>query len=165
MELCGAHSSSNTHTHVQEWRHGPSCAGHLPPKRKRPDFPNMTGERSDCAAAFPVKETAKNHSHFVQLDGHRGVYYSESWEANGSTLYLPVRGIVLANMHKYEQISFEHGCFCIGDETGGFRQRVQGQALHCWRYSKEDKKLFIALSYFFTNGDVFQDVLSSLECL
>ncbi|MCJ8733712.1 hypothetical protein PDJAM_G00226790 [Pangasius djambal] len=164
MELCGLHSSSNGHTHVQDW-HNETSAGYLPQKRKRSDFPNMTGDRSECAAAFPAEETAKNHSRFVRIDGQRGVYYSESWELNGSSLYLPVRGTVLANMHKYEQISFEQGCFCIGDETGGFRQRVQGQALHCWRYSKEDKKLFIALSYFFTHCDVFQEVLSSLGCL
>ncbi|KAI5104794.1 hypothetical protein C0J45_4466 [Silurus meridionalis] len=105
---------------------------------------------------------------FVRIDGQRGVYFSESWEPNGSTLYLPVHGTVLANMQKYEQISFEQGCFCIGDETGGFLQRVQGQALHCWRYSKTDTKLFIALSYFFTNRDVevvrdLKPILGKLE--
>ncbi|KAK3536139.1 hypothetical protein QTP70_031326, partial [Hemibagrus guttatus] len=121
MELCGLHSFSNGHT--QEWHHEAS-AGYLPPKRKRSDFPIMTGDRSDCAAAYPAKET-RNHSRFVRIDGQKGVYYSESWEPNGSTLYLPVCGTVLANMHKYEQISFEQGCFCIGDETGGFLQRVQ----------------------------------------
>ncbi|XP_047013352.1 uncharacterized protein si:dkey-109l4.3 [Ictalurus punctatus] len=164
MELCGLQSSSNGHTHVQEWHHETS-AGFLPPKRKRSDLTNMTGDRCDSSSAFPAKETAKNHSRFVRIDGQRGVYYSESFEPNGSTLYLPVCGTVLANMHKYEQISFEQGCFCVGDETGGFRQRVQGQALHCWRYRKDVRKLFIALSYFFTNCDVFQEVLSSLECL
>ncbi|KAF5898969.1 glyoxylate reductase hydroxypyruvate reductase-like protein, partial [Clarias magur] len=129
MELSGLHSCSD------------AAAGYLPQKRKRADFPNMTGERS----------------HFMKIDGQRGVYYSERCEPNGSTLYLPVRGTVLANMHKYEQISFEQGYFCTGDETGGFQQRVQGQALHCWRYSKAERKLFIALSYFFTNTDVFQE--------
>ncbi|KAG7328794.1 hypothetical protein KOW79_006968 [Hemibagrus wyckioides] len=164
MELCGLHSFSNGHTHVQEW-HNEASTGYLPQKRKRSDVPIMTGDRSDRGAVYPTKETAGHHSSFVRIDGQKGVYYSESWEPNGSTLYLPVRGTVLANMQKYEQISFEQGCFCIGDESGGFLQRVQGQALHCWRYHKEDRKLFIALSYFFTNCDVFQEVLSHLECL
>lgn len=61
MELCGLLSSSNGHTHVQEW-HSEASAGYLPPKRKRSDFPNMNGDKSDCASAFPVKETSKNHS-------------------------------------------------------------------------------------------------------
>ncbi|KAI4890908.1 hypothetical protein NFI96_017286 [Prochilodus magdalenae] len=93
-------------------------------------------------------------SAFVLIDGHRGVYYSESWKPNGSTLYLPVSGTVLANVDKYDQISFEQGCFCIGDEAGRFQQKAQGQTINCWRYSQTDRKLFIALSYFFTNGQV-----------
>ncbi|XP_053362343.1 uncharacterized protein si:dkey-109l4.3 [Clarias gariepinus] len=153
MELSGLHPCSD------------AAAGYLPQKRKRADFPNMTGERSDCPDVSPDKQSIKSHSHFMKIDGQRGVYYSERWQGSGSTLYLPVRGTVLANMRKYEQISFEQGYFCTGDDTGGFHQRVRGQALHCWRYSKAERKLFIALSYFFTNTDVFQEVLSSLECL
>lgn len=65
---------------------------------------------------------------FVLIDGQRGVYYSESWECNGSTLYLPVNGTVLANIEKYDQISFEQGCFCIGNAAGGFQQKVQGRS-------------------------------------
>ncbi|XP_046704713.1 uncharacterized protein si:dkey-109l4.3 isoform X2 [Silurus meridionalis] len=126
MDLCGFHSSTNGHTHVPEWQHETS-AGVLPLKRKRSDFPNVNGDRRECRDDFPAKETTRNHSVFVRIDGQRGVYFSESWEPNGSTLYLPVHGTVLANMQKYEQISFEQGCFCIGDETGGFLQRVQGK--------------------------------------
>lgn len=63
---------------------------------------------------------------FVLIDGQRGVFYSESWEPNGSTLYLPVNGTLLANIEKYDQISFEQGCFCIGNAAGGFQQKVQG---------------------------------------
>ncbi|XP_062855941.1 uncharacterized protein si:dkey-109l4.3 [Trichomycterus rosablanca] len=125
----------------------------------------MNEDISDSAACFSTKETKKKHSSFVQIDGQRGVYYSESWKPNGSTLYMPVCGTVLANLQKYEQITFEQSCFCIGDETGRFQQRVQGHALHCWRYCNQDKKLFIALSYFFTNFEVFQEMLYSLECL
>ncbi|TSO15250.1 hypothetical protein Baya_9896 [Bagarius yarrelli] len=160
MELCGLNSSSNGHTHAQEWHHEAS-AGYLPQKRKRSDVLNMTGDRSECADAFPAKETHRNSSSFVRLDGQKGVYYSERWEPNGSTLYLPVRDTVLANVHRYEQLSFEHGCFCIGDHAGGFLQRVQGQALHCWRYSEAERKLFIALSYFFTNCETCCDFFSS----
>ncbi|KAG7461557.1 hypothetical protein MATL_G00192340 [Megalops atlanticus] len=142
----------------------------LPNKRKRSyagnDGANGNGcmcEENEGQKNFEVQGTIrKQRSCFVPIDGNRGVYYSECWEPNGSTLYLPVNGSLLANMDKYDQISFEQGFFCIGEESGGFQQKAQGQAIHCWRYSEQEKKLFIALSYFFTSFHVFQDVVSSL---
>ncbi|KAL6479703.1 hypothetical protein MHYP_G00107360 [Metynnis hypsauchen] len=152
----------------QEQRWG-APAVFMPSKRKRSDVSSMNGggegANRGAAAALPTQTPARKHNSFVMIDGHRGVYYSESWKPNGSTLYLPVRGSVLANMDKYDQISFEQGCFCIGDETGRFQQKAQGQAINCWRYSEQDRKLFVSLSYFFTNCQVFQEVLNSLECL
>lgn len=61
MELCGLHTSSNGHARVQEW-HNEACAAFLPQKRKRSDFLNLNGDRSECANAFPAKETDRNHS-------------------------------------------------------------------------------------------------------
>ncbi|XP_072519500.1 uncharacterized protein [Salminus brasiliensis] len=143
----------------------------MPSKRKRSDLNTMNGgaagENGGAASLppFPTQTPPRKHSGFVMIDGQRGVYYSESWKPNGSTLYLPVSGTVLVNVDKYDQISFEQGCFCIGDQTGRFQQKAQGQAINCWRYSEQERKLFISLSYFFTNAQVFQEVLSSLECL
>lgn len=61
MELCGLHSFSNGHTHVQEW-HNEASAGYLPQKRKRSDVPMVTGDRSDRGAVYPAEETAGHHS-------------------------------------------------------------------------------------------------------
>ncbi|XP_072553841.1 uncharacterized protein [Paramormyrops kingsleyae] len=141
----------------------------LPSKRKRScaggDGPHGNGHVQDHGGPklCPIQGVVKKHrSCFIPIDGNRGVYYSERWEPNGSTLYFPVTGSLLANMDKYDQITFEQGCFFIGDESGGFRQKAQGQAIHCWRYGEQEKKLFISLSYFFSSFDVFQDVVSSL---
>ncbi|KAG9272328.1 hypothetical protein AMEX_G13318 [Astyanax mexicanus] len=150
----------------------------MPGKRRRSDVSGINGgfdgENGATYPSFPTQTLrtpitpstpSSRHSGFVMIDGQRGVYYSESWEPSGSTLYLPVVGTVLANMTKYDQISFEQGCFCIGDENGRFQHKAQGQAMNCWRYSEQDRKLFISLSYFFTNAQVFQEMLSSLESL
>lgn len=153
----------------------------MPGKRRRSDVSCINGgsdgENGATYPSFPTQTLptpptpstpstpSSRHSGFVMIDGQRGVYYSESWKPSGSTLYLPVVGTVLANMTKYDQISFEQGCFCIGDESGRFQHKAQGQAVNCWRYSEQDGKLFISLSYFFTNAQVFQEMLSSLECL
>ncbi|XP_048031706.1 uncharacterized protein si:dkey-109l4.3 [Megalobrama amblycephala] len=158
-------SSNVCQTHMK-WVNGftemsPIC---LPSKRKRNDVNNVNGNEEEGPKGFPSKESLRKRG-FVLIDGQRGVYYSESWEPNGSTLYLPVNGTLLANIEKYDQISFEQGCFCIGNAAGGFQQKVQGQAIHCWRYSERERKLFIALSYLFTNLQVFQDVVSALDCL
>lgn len=149
-----------------KWAHGfnemsPAC---LPSKRKRNDASTLNGNEGDGPSGFPSKENLRKRG-FVLIDGQRGVYQSESWEPNGSTLYLPVNGTLLANIEKYDQISFEQGCFCIGNAAGGFQQKVQGQTIHCWRYSERERKLFIALSYLFTNLQVFQEVVSTLDCL
>ncbi|XP_066505066.1 uncharacterized protein si:dkey-109l4.3 [Hoplias malabaricus] len=153
----------------QEERWG--SAVFMPSKRKRSELNNMSmnGATEDgqngAGALFSFQTPARKHSGFVRIDGQKGVYYSENWKPNGSTLYLPVSGSVLANMDKYDQISFEQGCFGLGDETGRFQQKAQGQTIHCWRYSKMDRKLVITLSYFFTNFQVFQEVLDFFDCL
>ncbi|XP_076877130.1 uncharacterized protein LOC143526546 isoform X2 [Brachyhypopomus gauderio] len=166
MEFNGLVSTTNGQTVLQKWGHGaaqtpPEC---FPNKRKRTDPNGSVGDRCDTLGSVSFKETLKKSS-FVMIEGQRGVYYSERWETNGTTLYLPVSGSVLANMATYDQISFEQGCFCVGDTAGRFQHKAQGQAIHCWRYSMVERKLFIALSYFFTNLQVFQEVLHTLECL
>ncbi|XP_067312632.1 uncharacterized protein si:dkey-109l4.3 [Pseudorasbora parva] len=158
-------SSNVCQTHMT-WINGftempPIC---LPSKRKRNDMNNVNSKEADGPKGFPSTDNLKKRG-FVLIDGQRGVFYSESWEPNGSTLYLPVNGTLLANIEKYDQISFEEGCFCIGNAAGGFQQKVQGQAIHCWRYSERERKLFIALSYLFTNLQVFQEVVSTLDCI
>ncbi|XP_065126643.2 uncharacterized protein [Paramisgurnus dabryanus] len=135
----------------------------LPSKRKRHEMSIVNGKEEDFPKVYP-KESLRRRG-FVLIDGQRGVYSSENWQPNGSTLYLPVNGTLLANIEKYDQISFEQGGYCIGNAAGGFQQKVQGQAIHCWRYSEQDRKLFIALSYLFTNLQVFQEFISSLDCL
>ncbi|XP_051785901.1 uncharacterized protein si:dkey-109l4.3 [Erpetoichthys calabaricus] len=100
---------------------------------------------------------------FVLLDANRGVYQSESYKSNGSTLYLPLNNSLLVNMKKYDQVSFEEGFFCIGDASGGCLQKVQGHVINCWRYNVEEKKLFIALSFLFVSKHVFEEVVRLLE--
>ncbi|KAL4641622.1 hypothetical protein GN956_G10781 [Arapaima gigas] len=141
-----------------------------PSKRKRSCAENdAQGDAARGTAAqqdqkvYPVHAALNKHrSSFIPIDGNRGVYCSECWEPNGSTLYFPVTGRRLVNMDKYDQITFEQGCFFIGDESGGFQQKAQGQAIHCWRYSEREKKLFISLSYFFSSFHVFEEVVGSL---
>ncbi|XP_035388099.1 uncharacterized protein si:dkey-109l4.3 [Electrophorus electricus] len=169
MEFSEFPSTSNGQALLQKWENGvvETSSDYLLSKRKRSDPNNMdgsAGSRCNSSSCVSIKETKKTSS-FVMIDGQRGVYYSETWKPNGGTLYLPVSGGVLANMAKYDQISFEQGCFCIGDAMGRFQNKAQGQAVHCWRYSVVEKKLFIALTYFFTNFQVFQEVLHALECL
>ncbi|XP_059371901.1 uncharacterized protein si:dkey-109l4.3 [Carassius carassius] len=165
MEHNGLLSTNACQTNLK-WVNGctetsPIC---LPNKRKRNDVNTVNGHEEDGPKGVPSKEGLRKRG-FVLIDGQRGVFYSESWEPNGSTLYLPVNGTLLANIEKYDQISFEQGCFCIGNAAGGFQQKIQGQAIHCWRYSERERKLFIALSYLFTNLQVFQEVISTLDCL
>ncbi|XP_051945060.1 uncharacterized protein si:dkey-109l4.3 [Xyrauchen texanus] len=165
MEPDGLQSSNAFEAHLK-WGNGfidtsPVC---LPSKRKRTDLGVLNANEEADSKGFLSKDSLRKGG-FLVIDGQRGVYYSESWEHNGSTLYLPVCGTLLANIEKYDQISFEQGCFCIGNSAGGFQQKVQGQAIHCWRYSERERKLFIALSYLFTNLQVFEEVVSTLDCL
>ncbi|XP_057205858.1 uncharacterized protein si:dkey-109l4.3 [Triplophysa rosa] len=164
MDPNGLLSSNPCQVHLK-WGNGSleTSPISVPSKRKRNEITvNVNG--ADCLNAFPSKESLRKRG-FVLIDGQRGVYYSESWQPNGSTLYQPVNGTLLANIEKYDQISFEQDVFCIGNAAGGFQQKVQGQAIHCWRYSEHDRKLFIALSYLFTNLQVFHEFVSTLDCL
>ncbi|XP_066576860.1 uncharacterized protein LOC136766892 [Amia ocellicauda] len=133
----------------------------LPGKRKRGSAP---GDGCVCGPGDSHRRdtTGTHRSSFISIPANRGVYYSECWKPNGSTLYLPVTNSLLVNMEKYDQVSFEEGFFFIGDKSGGFLQKEQGQAIHCWRYSDQEKKLFIALSYFFVNVYMFQEVMNAL---
>lgn len=99
---------------------------------------------------------------FVSIRPNQGVFQSESWKPHGSTLYCPVVSQLLVNIEKYDQISFEEGAFFIGDVSGGCLQKESGHAIHCWRYDEKEKKLFIALSFLFTNFFVFQEIASLL---
>ncbi|KAJ1205289.1 hypothetical protein NDU88_000724 [Pleurodeles waltl] len=95
---------------------------------------------------------------FVSIRPNQGVFQTESWKPHGSTLYHPVVSQLLVNIEKYDQISFEEGAFFIGDASGGCLQKESGHAIHCWRYDEKEKKLFIALSFLFTNFFVFQEI-------
>ncbi|XP_042563928.1 uncharacterized protein si:dkey-109l4.3 [Clupea harengus] len=154
----------------QKWRNGQGDASstYLSNKRKRDDVGQENngvhnGNTELRNSLFP--EPSRKNRPFIHISGQKGVFFSERWEPNGSTLYLPVNGSLLTNIDKYDQISFEQGLFFIGDLSGAFQQKAQGQAIHCWRYSEQERKLFIALSYFFTDQQAFQDVVTSLGCL
>ncbi|XP_069047081.1 uncharacterized protein [Lepisosteus oculatus] len=141
----------------------------LPNKRKRNIEENYGTKGCVCGAnenqRFAAQETNRKHARFVSINGNRGVFYSECWKPNGSTLYLPFTNNILVNMDKYDQISIEEGSFFIGNNSGECLQKMQGHAMHCWRYNDQEKKLFIALSYFFVNPSVFQEVVCSLDGL
>lgn len=147
---------------------GVTSSAYLPNKRKRDDVgqeSNSVHNGDTILRNSVFSEFSRRNRPFIHISGQKGVYFSERWEPNGSTLYLPVNGSLLTNIDKYDQISFEQGLFFIGDISGAFQQKAQGQAIHCWRYNEQERKLFIALSYFFTNLQAFQDVVTSLGCL
>lgn len=100
---------------------------------------------------------------FVQMIPNKGIFQSEKWKPNGSTLYYPVTSHLLVNFEKYDQISFDEGMFFIGDDSGGCLQKEQGHVIHCWRFDEKEKTLFIAMSYLFTNFSTFQEVVSRLN--
>ncbi|KAL2088286.1 hypothetical protein ACEWY4_015185 [Coilia grayii] len=154
----------------QKWKDGlvDASSTYFTNKRKRDDSGqaiNSVHNGSTEGRNSPLPESIRRTRPFIHISGQKGVYFSERWEPNGSTLYLPVNGSLLTNIDKYDQISFEQGLFFIGDASGAFQQKAEGQAIHCWRYSEQERKLFIALSYFFTNIQAFQDVVTSLGCL
>ncbi|XP_076144278.1 uncharacterized protein LOC143126261 [Alosa pseudoharengus] len=153
----------------QKWSNGLGDATpvYLSNKRKRDDVGQENGVLNGNTELRNslFSEPPRRNRPFIHISGQKGVYFSERWEPNGSTLYLPVNGSLLTNVDKYDQITFEQGLFFIGDLSGAFQQKAQGQAIHCWRYNEHERKLFIALSYFFTNLQAFQDVVTSLGCL
>lgn len=100
---------------------------------------------------------------FVQILPNKGIFQSEKWKPNGSTLYYPVTSHLLVNFEKYDQISFDEGMFFIGDDSGGCLQKEEGHVIHCWRFDDKEKTLFIAMSYLFTNFSTFQEVASRLN--
>lgn len=63
---------------------------------------------------------------FVQILPNKGIFQSEKWKPNGSTLYYPVTSHLLVNFEKYDQISFDEGMFFIGDDSGGCLQKEEG---------------------------------------
>lgn len=80
----------------------------------------------DAYLGYCIKSYVIIAGPFIHISGQKGVYFSERWEPNGSTLYLPVDGSLLTNIDKYDQISFEQGLFFIGDISGAFQQKAQG---------------------------------------
>ncbi|XP_077126428.1 uncharacterized protein LOC143782628 [Ranitomeya variabilis] len=130
------------------------------PKRKRYDngcSHDFNGCKED---GRPIRSRA---TCFVQMLPNKGIFQSEKWKPNGSTLYYPVTSHLLVNLEKYDQISFDEGMFFIGDDSGGCSQKEQGHVLHCWRFDDKEKTLFIAMSYLFTKFSTFQEVVSCLN--
>ncbi|XP_058859220.1 uncharacterized protein si:dkey-109l4.3 [Acipenser ruthenus] len=168
MEVENGFLSSGNGTHLSVWDRSSNVQlSDMPSKRKRTCTTNdSTGcpcEANGNEKRATAQETVSlRRSSFVSIYANRGVYQSECWKPNGSTLYLPVTSNLLVNMEKYDQISFEEGSFFIGDKSGGCLQREHGQVIHCWRYDGQDKKLFIALSFLFIHIHMFQEVLSIL---
>ncbi|KAG9486315.1 hypothetical protein GDO78_006617 [Eleutherodactylus coqui] len=128
------------------------------PKRKRYTNGYLGDSREDPEG--PPKPGA---TCFIQMLPSKGIFQSEKWKPNSSTMYHPVTSHLLVNFEKYDQISFDEGLFFIGDESGGCLQKEQGHVIHCWRFDDKEKMLFIAMSYLFTNVPTFQEVVSRLN--
>ncbi|XP_064415262.1 uncharacterized protein SI:DKEY-109L4.3 [Latimeria chalumnae] len=134
-------------------------------KRKRSSCPDCNGCMCEVKRGGDRFTTEDFGGSFLSIPSNKGVYLSELWKPNGSTLYQPVTSSLMINMKKYDQISFEEGLFFIGDKAGGYLQKEQGHVIHCWRFDEREKKLFIALSFLFTNSYMFQEVVGILGSL
>ncbi|XP_031569382.1 uncharacterized protein LOC116303905 [Actinia tenebrosa] len=100
---------------------------------------------------------------FLPINSSNFIYESEEYKSKGETLYVPLRESVLVNVQNIEQFSFKQGSFFIGDESSRFSKVVQGVALHLWRYSDTQQKLYISRSFVFTNIQVFNDIKKILD--
>nr|DBA28514.1 TPA: hypothetical protein GDO54_008860 [Pyxicephalus adspersus] len=130
-------------------------------KRKRNEngyLGDKNGDKDHCNAPSRFGGNC-----FVRLHAHKGIFQSERWKPNGSTLYYPLSSHLLVNFEKYDQISFDEGLFFIGDESGRCLQKEQGHVIHCWRFDDKEKTLFIAMSYLFTNFCMFQEIVNQLS--
>ncbi|KAM5192663.1 uncharacterized protein ACMZJ9_010120 isoform 2-T2 [Mantella aurantiaca] len=160
MECDNAFSFGLCNGSLSAWNNEQQFNG-IAHKRKRNEngyLGDKSGDKDDCKAPSRLKGTC-----FVQLHAHKGIFQSEKWKPNGSTLYHPLSSHLLVNFEKYDQISFDEGLFFIGDESGGCLQKERGHVIHCWRFDDKEKTLFIALSYLFTNFYIFQEIVSRLS--
>ncbi|KAM4809248.1 uncharacterized protein WCC33_013238 [Rhinophrynus dorsalis] len=152
------------HSSQTNW-FGNQHSSSIPCKRKRYEnggcFPDTNGSgENEHAKPFPSLRAGR----FIRMLPNRGIFQSESWKPNGSTLYHPVSKNLLVNFDKYDQISFDEGFFFIGDESGGCLQKEQGQVIHCWRFDEKEKTLFIALSFLITDFCIYQEIARCLNC-
>ncbi|KAG8594447.1 hypothetical protein GDO81_001206 [Engystomops pustulosus] len=143
---------------MSEWSNELQSNG-IAHKRKR--YENANG--NDSNGCKDLKGPKPRVTCFVRMLPNKGIFQSEKWKPNGSTLYFPVTSHLLVNFEKYDQISFDEGLFFIGDDSGGCLQKEQGHVIHCWRFDDKEKTLFIAISYLFTNVFTFHDIVGQLS--
>ncbi|KAG8454530.1 hypothetical protein GDO86_000956 [Hymenochirus boettgeri] len=134
------------------------------PQKRRREENGCFLQTNGTNGSIEAKSNAAQHSSFIQILPNKGIFQSEDWKPNGSTLYHPVCKHLLVNFEKYDQISFDEGLFFIGDSSGGCLQKEQGHVIHCWRFDEKAKTLYIALSFLFTNLCMYQEVFSHLIC-
>ncbi|XP_056430919.1 uncharacterized protein LOC130369551 isoform X3 [Hyla sarda] len=160
MECENSFSYGVCNTSLSAWN-GDKQSNGTAYKRKRYEngyFTDSNGCKESLKGPTKLRATC-----FVQMLPNKGVFQSEKWKPNGSTLYYPVTSHLLVNFEKYDQISFDEGLFFIGDDSGGCVQKEQGHVINCWRFDDKEKTLFIAMSYLFTHLSTFQEVVSQLN--
>ncbi|XP_075720761.1 uncharacterized protein LOC142761448 isoform X2 [Rhinoderma darwinii] len=160
MECENSFSYGACNTSLSAWNNELQSNG-IAHKRKRYEngyLNDSNGSKEDVKGPTKSRATC-----FVQMLPNKGIFQSENWKPNGSTLYYPITSHLFVNFEKYDQISFDEGLFFIGDNSGGCSQKEQGHVIHCWRFDDKEKTLFIAMSYLFTNFSTFQEIVSRLN--
>ncbi|XP_073541026.1 uncharacterized protein [Phyllobates terribilis] len=121
MECENSFSYGVCNTSLSAWTNDLQSGG-TAQKRKRYEngYPHDLNGCKEDGRAIRSRATC-----FVQMLPNKGIFQSEKWKPNGSTLYYPITSHLLVNLEKYDQISFDEGLFFIGDDSGGCLQKEQ----------------------------------------
>ncbi|XP_064607150.1 uncharacterized protein LOC135471753 [Liolophura sinensis] len=111
---------------------------------------------------MPSVSTSKS---FLPLPKCDRIFHTEEWKPRGTTLFLPLLEDILVNLKNLEQISFNRGTYFVADNDGNYSRSIEGETLNMWRYSEQDRHLYISRTFLFTHHQDFLDVQEYLQSL